>query len=367
MSLDGLFFWLKAIPLLLAVLVPLVLVHEFGHFIVARLVKIRVLEFGLGFPPRAKVLGHDHETEYTLNWLPIGGFVRLEGEETDSDDPRSFVAASLKKQLLVLVAGVTMNVLTAVFLLFVVAWVFNPVVQPTISTPIPGSPAETAGLQDGERLVSLNGHQHSALEFGTDPTKAWHDDLAANAGKTVNLVVADKNGVERTVAIKMHTPTAKDNWALGVGMTGASLVNTSGNPVQAAGLAVDGTSRAMSLILVALGDLGGQIVSHPTEAPAGVSGPLGIASTVGTVSSEPNALMLMLMIAAVISANLALVNVLPFPPLDGGKMVIMIIKRVVGAKGVGKVEQFAYLAGFALLMAFIAWISFFDIIRAGKP
>jgi regulator of sigma E protease len=76
--------------------------------------------------------------------------------------------------------------------------------------------------------------------------------------------------------------------------------------------------------------------------------------------------MLLLLIAAVISANLALVNVLPFPPLDGGKMVVMIIKRVVGAKGVGKVEQFAYLAGFAFLMAFIAWISFFDIVRLGN-
>ena len=86
----------------------------------------------------------------------------------------------------------------------------------------------------------------------------------------------------------------------------------------------------------------------------------------GTASSEPNALMLMLLIAAVISANLALVNVLPFPPLDGGKMVIMIIKRAMGAKGVGKVEQYAYLAGFAFLMVFMAWITFFDIVRLGQ-
>ncbi|HEX7491071.1 MAG TPA: M50 family metallopeptidase [Candidatus Limnocylindrales bacterium] len=366
MILDGVLFWAKAIPLLLLILVPLVLVHEFGHFVIARLVKIRVLEFGLGFPPRAKVLGHDHETEYTLNWLPIGGFVRLEGEEADSDDPRSFVAASLWKQLLVLVAGVTMNVLTAVVLLFIVAWAFNPVVRPTISSPIAGSPAETAGLNDGDVLISLNGQQHSVMEFGTDSTKSWHDDLAAHAGQSVTLVVADKNGVQRTVVLTLHVPDAKENWALGVSMTGASMVTTAGNPVEAAGLAVDGTRRAMGLIVVALGDLVAQVATHPTEAPAGVSGPVGIASTVGTAASQPDALMVMLLLAAVISANLALVNFLPFPPLDGGKMVIMIIKRVVGAKGVGKVEQFAYLAGFAFLMAFIAWISFFDIIRAGQ-
>src|SRR5664279_2517344 len=114
MSLDGILFWVGGAALLLVILVPLVLIHELGHFLVARLSGIRVLEFGLGFPPRAKVIGHDHETEYTLNWLPIGGFVRLEGEEADSDDPRAFVNSSLKKQMLVLVAGVSMNVLTAV-------------------------------------------------------------------------------------------------------------------------------------------------------------------------------------------------------------------------------------------------------------
>src|ERR1035437_1653330 len=366
---DGVLFWAKAIPLLLVILVPLVLVHEFGHFIVARLVRIRVLEFGLGFPPRAKVLGHDHETEYTLNWLPIGGFVRLEGEEANSDDPRSFVGASLKKQLTVLVAGVTMNVLTAIVLMFIVAWAFNPVVAPTIGSVVPDSPAASAGLKAGDRLVSLGGKTYdspSALEFtnGSAASDQWRADLLTDQGKTVTLVVADSSGAERTVVVTLRIPQ-NGNGALGVGV-GSSLVTTAGNPVQAAGLAVDGTRRAMSLIVVALGDLAGQIATHPTEAPAGVSGPVGIASTVGTASSQPNALMLMLLIAAVISANLALMNVLPFPPLGGGKMVIMIIKRVVGAKGVGKVEQYAYLAGFAFLMIFIAWISFFDIIRAGQ-
>ncbi len=96
MTLDGILFWVRAVPLLLLILVPLVLVHEFGHFITARLAGIRVLEFGIGFPPKAKMLGHDHETEYTLNWLPIGGFVRLEGEEAESDDPRAFSNAGLR-------------------------------------------------------------------------------------------------------------------------------------------------------------------------------------------------------------------------------------------------------------------------------
>jgi regulator of sigma E protease len=366
MSIDGLLFWAKAVPLLLVILVPLVLVHEFGHFLVARLVGIRVLEFGLGFPPRAKVIGHDHETEYTLNWLPIGGFVRLEGEEENSDDPRAFTNAPLRKQVIVLVAGVVMNVLTALLLLFIVAWAFNPVVQPTITGIVADSPAAAAGLQAGDSLISIDGRTHSILEFGTDATASWRQDLLDHGGQTVNLVVANAQGQQRDITVTLRVPKAGQG-ALGVQTGGYVLVNSAGNPVQAAGLAVTGTQRAMGLILVALGDIGNQIATNPTQGPQGVQGPVGIASDVGQVASQPNALMLLLMMMAVISANLALVNILPFPPLDGGKTLIMIVKRVFGARGVGAVEQWAYLAGFAFLMLFIGWITFFDIVRGGAP
>ena len=366
MSLDGLLFWVRAVPLLLVILVPLVLVHEFGHFLVARLVGIRVLEFGLGFPPKAKTLGHDHETEYTLNWLPIGGFVRLEGEEENSDDPRAFTNAPLAKQLVVLVAGVLMNVLTAVLLLFVVAWAFNPVVQPTITAVVTDSPAAKAGLVAGDSLISIDGRAHSILEFGSDPTATWRQDLLDNGGKTVQLVVADQNGKQRTLSVALRVPKAGEG-ALGVQTGNYTLVDSIGNPVQAIGLAVTGTGRAMSLVLVALGDIGKQFATNPTAGPQGVQGPVGIASDVGNVASQPNALMLLLMMMAVISANLALVNVLPFPPLDGGKIVIMVLKRVCRSRGVGAVEQWAYLAGFAFLMVFIGWVTYFDIVRGGAP
>ena len=110
------------IVLLLAVLVILVLVHEFGHFIVARRVGVKVHEFGVGFPPRARVLHQGKETAYTLNWLPIGGFVRLEGEDGDSDDPRSFVRQPLRTRLVILLAGVIMNLLLAWVLMSAVAY-----------------------------------------------------------------------------------------------------------------------------------------------------------------------------------------------------------------------------------------------------
>jgi len=124
-TLQGLAFAAYAIPLTLAIITILVLAHECGHFITARLFNIRVLEFGIGFPPRARVLAHGDETQYTLNYLPIGGFVLLEGEEADSADPARSgtppVAPACRAR-----AGVVMNVVLAVVLFFVVAWFFDP-------------------------------------------------------------------------------------------------------------------------------------------------------------------------------------------------------------------------------------------------
>src|SRR5580765_4092399 len=107
---DGLLRGAITVVLFLLILGSLVLVHEFGHFLTARLAGVRVLEFGVGFPPRAKVLRSRGETLYTLNWLPIGGFVKLEGEDGDAtDDPRSFARARLPVKIVILVAGVAMN------------------------------------------------------------------------------------------------------------------------------------------------------------------------------------------------------------------------------------------------------------------
>jgi regulator of sigma E protease len=365
MTLDGILFWVRAVPLLLLILVPLVLVHEFGHFLTARLAGIRVLEFGIGFPPKAKTIGHDHETEYTLNWLPIGGFVRLEGEESESDDPRAFSNAGLGRQLVVLAAGVTMNLLTAVLLMFIVAWAFNPVVEPVVMSVAANSPAATAGLKDGDRLISLNGQTQSLLDFNSDPVAPWSSDLRSHAGQTVTLVLLDTAGHQRTVVATLRTPTAQSPGALGVSLS-FTIGYTPGNPVSAAGQAVSGTATALGLIVVALGDVGNQIVTNPTQAPPGVSGPIGIAESVSTVATQQDALMMFLLLAAVLSANLALINFLPFPPLDGGKAAVMIVKKAFGKKGVGALEVATYLVGFALLITFIAWISVFDIIRAGS-
>ena len=151
---------LITVVLFFAVLGILVIVHEVGHFVTARLANVRVLEFGVGFPPRAKVLRSHGETLYTLNWLPIGGFVKLEGEDgDDANDPRSFSSQRLLTRLWILVAGVLMNVVLAFLIFTAIAWLATPMVGSRVEGVSPNSPAATAGLQAGDTIVAVDGER----------------------------------------------------------------------------------------------------------------------------------------------------------------------------------------------------------------
>jgi len=138
------------ILILLAILVGLVLVHELGHFVMAKRAGVKVHEFGIGFPPRAAVLFRRGETTYTLNWLPIGGFVRLEGEEGESADSRAFVNQKLRTRLRILFAGVVVNFVLAWVIFTLIALVAQPTWKVRLGEVLPDSPAALAGLVGGQ-------------------------------------------------------------------------------------------------------------------------------------------------------------------------------------------------------------------------
>lgn len=360
------------IALLLVILVTLVVIHEFGHFIMARRAKVRVHEFGIGFPPRAKIIGRDSETIYTLNWLPIGGFVRLEAEEGESDDPRAFVNQGLVTRLVILLAGVVMNILLAILIFSFIAGFADPVYNARIASVQPDSPAARAGLVGGEQIetdpqgrpiyddtgdliVAIDGQRFAVFDSvgltNDSPQSAY---LRQRAGQPVVLSLERADGTAEDVSITLRPPGQPTEGVLGVVFNAFPLEDVSRHPVDAVATGLRRTLDASTLILRGLRDL----ITNITNPQ--VSGPVGIVSTVGSFRSELPPIF-MLWLIGLLSANLAVVNALPFPPMDGGRVAVSLIQAVSGNRVTPSVERAVYLTGFVLLMSLLVWITFFDV------
>jgi len=371
---SGILVPVITLVLFFVVLGGLVLVHELGHFITARLAGVRVLEFGIGFPPRAKVLRSRGETLYTLNWLPIGGFVKLEGEDgDDAGDPRSFVRARLPTRLVILVAGVGMNLLAAFLIFTAIAWVATPFKGLRFSEVQPDSPAAAAALQPGETILAVNGQQFEFFE-----SDGVLEALQSDVGKTVTLTIQRTDGRIQTAQVTLRSKAEIDaaprdpvtgrstKGPLGIsgGERGLEVVffgTYSRDLPSAIAIGASQTTYWFGVILRGLGDLVQQVITNPT-APPPVSGPIGIATQIGDIFFGAGPI-LTLYVAGILSANLALVNILPFPPLDGGRMLMIVLKSIFGSRISLRAERLTYVVGFAFLMAFLIWVSGFDIVR----
>jgi regulator of sigma E protease len=303
---------------------------------------------------------------YTLNWLPIGGFVKLEGEDGDgSDDPRSFTRARLPVKLIILAAGALMNLLLAFAIFTSIAWLATPYVGLKFGSVDAGSPAEAAGLRGGDAIISIDGRQ---FEFYGDPATTQ---LKDRAGETVTIGVIRADGTRAEVAATLRSSEEIEagKGALGIRADGMGFESLfygeyTGRPLgDAIGIGANETTRWFGLILAGLGDLAGSIASDPTAAPP-VSGPVGIATSLSEVfrGSGP---ILTLYVAGILSANLALVNILPFPPLDGGRMLVLVLKAIprYGPRISLRAERLTYAIGFVALFTFLIWITVFDIAR----
>jgi regulator of sigma E protease len=429
----------------IAIIVVLVIVHELGHFLTAKLAGVRVLEFGIGYPPRLWAMKRG-DTEYSINALPLGGFVRLLGEE-DATDPRSLARQSRPVRLAVLSAGSIMNFLFAIALFTAGLMIPRevPVGRAVIDTVVPDSPAQQAGLQQGDIILKINGRDvknvpdtGKTIRLNLGETMTWvverngepvtarvrarwtapdivhvvqpgedvrsvaqqlglsaayvrtaanidstlkpGQEITIGNGPNAEIYVAQEGDTASSVAQRLRVTTEAVATAAGLpdqdklepgqelrfpqGPTGIIIgpqypftEMQSYSLFKALPLAVRNTFDSLALAR-------NQIISWVKGgASPEISGPIGIAQATGEVVQEAGWKVLV-DFAGLLSVNLAIINILPLPMLDGGRMVFVLLEVVRGGRRVAaQKEALVHLVGLVALLTLVVVISYFDVVR----
>jgi regulator of sigma E protease len=353
----------------------LVVVHELGHFLTAIRLGIAVEEFGIGYPPRALTLFERNGVKYTLNWLPLGGFVRF---ATDNDANRdnlygaggSLASAAPWRKIIVLVTGPLMNLVLAI-VIFAVIFALNGVPVPTgtqtIGEVYPNTPAAAAGFQAEDELISLDGRNVSGSEVVSEAARQ-------NPGEPVTAVI-ERAGeqLELTITPGPWTTPTGEQIDFGFGFSYGPTVNT--EQVGPLGAISNGVTYSFDLLgrmVASLASLPGAILGiFQPEAPPGGEpiGPVGIARATGEVIQQPGGFLAFWNLTAVLSLNLFLLNLLPIPALDGSHIVFAVIEMLRGKKVPPEREALVHAIGFAALMGLMLLITVNDVINAfnGTP
>ena len=334
-------------------LIFLIIVHELGHMLTAKALGVRVPEFGVGFGPPIfkKKIG---ETIYSLRILLLGGFAKMAGMNDDARGPDTFPAKAPWKRALIIFAGPFANILTAVAILAGVLMISGSItdVKPEVREIEPGSMAERVGIQPGDRLVAVGGERVKDWEeFSRVVTER-------RPGERISVTI-ERDGKERTFTGELGADPSDPDRAL-VGVR-PEIVRTRYGPVEAVGLAAQQVVRVTGM----LGAFVGQLVTGEERLYDNVTGPVGIAS-VGSASVEQGFFPQLL---ALISINLALFNLLPILPLDGGHLFFIAAEKVLGRpvrqETMGKIAAL----GIALVLMLFLFATYADLskIFTGQP
>lgn len=357
-----------SVLLFIVILVALVIGHEAGHFVAAKLSGMRVPEFGVGFPPRlwGKKIG---DTEYTINAIPLGGFVKIHGEDGAEADPGAFSSKPRYAQAATLLAGPFMNLVIAFVLSSVAFMVGIPAavdsgygaehvegVRVLVTDILPGSPADKAGLKVGDTVTAITegGTQHAI----NNPDQISALVQEAEGPVSVSLIRAEKPfsiTVSPEKGIITGTP---EQQAIGVATNLVGTLRLSF--FESIGVGFNETLRNMVGVVQGIGSLIGRAFSLSANLSE-VAGPVGIASLTGSAASL--GLGAILSFAALISINLGVINLFPFPALDGGRLALLLIEAVSGRRVPAKVSSAINNIGFALLILLMVVITAHDISR----
>lgn len=366
----------------LIVLVFLIAAHEFGHAIVAKRNGVVVEEFGIGFPPRAWAKKLKNGVLFTLNWLPLGGFVKLQGEHDAADKKGDYGAATFWQKTKILFAGVAVNWLIAVVLLTILAVTGLPSVIPNqftvpsdttvISSPVQigaltaGYPAEKAGLKKGDKIISFAGQAIESTTELIEVSKTHRGDTVKvvyerdNKQAITNVALRDADSAVLGAALGQREQT-KSTWSapiVGVVATG-----------QYTWLTIEGLGNLVGNFF---GGLAGQLSLSESgreaatvkldEAGASVAGPIGILGVIFPAASEAG-LSQVVFLAAIISLTLAVMNALPIPALDGGRWFVTALFKVMKKPLTKDIEERIHGTGFMVLLGLILLVTIADVFK----
>jgi regulator of sigma E protease len=355
---------LFAIIIFVIILGLLVFVHELGHFIMAKRAGMNVEEFGFGFPPRIFGIKRG-ETIYSINLIPLGGFVRITGEDgSDNIDPKSFGNKSFFQRFAVLIAGVTMNLIFAWVLISLALGLGLPTVLNS-ANPLPasarvsyvevtvigvdiGSPADQAGLKIGDSIEGINGAVITTVEEMQTLT------ALVSGEETVFAFSRGDLSFERNIIPRINPPEGEG--PIGISLSTVGRVSYPWYETLPRGLV--STFNLMLGILVAFGTIIVGLLSGQGAAGAELAGPVGIAVLTRDVAQL--GFVYLVQFTAVLSVNLAIINALPFPALDGGRILFLLVEKIRGRKMKLQAEQIANTVGFGLLILLMVFVTIKD-------
>ncbi len=332
----------------------IVLVHEFGHFIFAKMFGVYVYEFSIGMGP--KLFGKKdkkNETEYCLRAIPIGGFVQLAGEEVDDDTDipknRKIYEKKVWQRFLIMFFGAGNNFILALLLLFVYALIWQaPILDPVITEVTDNYPMATAGITPGDKIVAINQHKTSTIDDVQVYLTLYAD------GKEVEFKVQKEDGATTNYKVKPLKEKVDGNDTYRFGMTFNE--GTEKGFVPALKYSFVKFGALMKQMVIVIKSLFTGAISLKS-----LSGPVGIYSIVGQAKSSGIGNMIQLLV--LLSVNVGFINLIPLPAFDGGRILFLIIEKIKGSPVSTKVENTIHSIGFILLMLLLLYVTFNDVLR----
>ncbi|MFH1460813.1 MAG: site-2 protease family protein [Patescibacteria group bacterium] len=347
----------------------IIFVHELGHFVMAKRAGIKIEEFGFGYPPRLFGIKRG-ETIYSLNLLPIGGFVKIHGEDgkkkDDQDKARAFYSKSIGARAKILVAGVTMNLILAAFLLAVGFMIGLPSIiddqesgilkDPRVQiTQVDfDTPAAQTGIKTGDTIKELRFGQQVLVVNKVEQVQNF---INQYQGGEITVIIERGDQILEKKAVP-RTSYPDNQGPLGIGLARTATVAYPW--YQAIAKGVVSTVNLTLAIIVAFAGIIWQLITMG-QAPIQIAGPVGIFDLAGQATRL--GFIYILQFTAILNINLAILNVLPFPALDGGRLLFLGIEKIKGSPVSQKIEGFAHTAGFIILILLMIAVTWRDIVR----